>query len=254
MALRRGHARAREEAFFIGKRIRRYTLLKEKIFSRISNYKLETGSLDEINNFKLQYDLSEIKSSSYYAEASEYMTRDLSASITRPEELERLVTEFNNDVDELIRKIIPSRTREILQRVTTISDAKKGALPPENTISLENITPSIQRYWILNRDFDTNYKNGSFKIDGDIVAKIPPELQDSLMEALLTLKNDSKLFYAINGNLASASKGLKQRRTELIKRGEDLSNSINDNIRYPRLKGKSTIWTRHRELVVGSLL
>ena len=54
----------------------------------------------------------------------------------------------------------------------TISNAKKGDVPQDNSISLENIKPSIQRYWILNRDFDTNYQNGSLTIDGEVVAKI----------------------------------------------------------------------------------
>ncbi len=201
MAFYSARYRARAESFFREQKIRRFKLLEEKIFLRIRRYKLEAGILDELGSFKLRYDLTEIKSSPYYAEASEYIRTDLPPYITRPEELEKLVTDFNNEVDEFMLNVIPSSTHEILRTVATISNAKKGALPPENSISLENIMPSIQRYWILNRDFDTNYQNGSFTIDGEVVAKIPPELQDSFIAAIQKLKTDSKLFHAMNGNL-----------------------------------------------------
>jgi hypothetical protein len=164
MAFYAARYRARAESFFREQKIRRFKLLVEKIFLRIRRYKLEAGTRDELGSFKLRYDLTEIKSSPYYAEASEYIRTDLPPSITRPEELEKLVTDFNDDVDEFILKVIPSSIHDILRTVTTISNAKKGAVPPENSISIENITPSIQRYWILNRDFDTSYQNGSFTI------------------------------------------------------------------------------------------
>ena len=67
---------------------------------------MEAGTRDELGSLKLHYDLTEIKSSPYYAEASEYIRMDLPPSIIRPEELEKLITEFNNDVDEFMINVI----------------------------------------------------------------------------------------------------------------------------------------------------
>jgi hypothetical protein len=60
------------EPFFREQKIRRFNLLKEKIFLKIRDKEvLENGYHDEVSSFKLSYDLTEIKSSPYYAEASD---------------------------------------------------------------------------------------------------------------------------------------------------------------------------------------
>jgi hypothetical protein len=191
---------------------------------------MEDGYHDELSTFKLGYDLTEIKSSSYYAEASEYIKKDLPSPLTTPEDLEKLVTKFNNDVDEFILKVIPSNTYDILRTITTISNTKKGAVPTADSISLENIIPFIQRYWILNHDFDINYQNGSVTFDHQVVARIAPELKDNFIAAIQKLKTESKMFQAINGNLITGLEGLKDRRASLIGKRKDLVQFIHNII------------------------
>jgi hypothetical protein len=116
-----------------------------------------------------------------------------------------------------------------LRKTTTISNTKKGAVPPEISISLENVNPFIQRYWILNHDFDINYQNGSVRFDHQVVASIAPELKDNFIAAIQKLKTESKLFQAINGNLVTGLEGLKDRRASLIVKGKDLVQFV-DNI------------------------
>ncbi|MFZ0224552.1 MAG: hypothetical protein WAM42_22955 [Candidatus Nitrosopolaris sp.] len=100
MAFYAARYRIRTEPFFREQKIRRFSLLKEKIFSKLRDkHVMEDGYHDELSTFKLGYDLTEIKSSSYYAEASEYIKKDLPSPLTTPEDLEKLVTKFNNDID-----------------------------------------------------------------------------------------------------------------------------------------------------------
>jgi hypothetical protein len=87
MAFRRGRAQAREQAFFIEKRNRRYKLLNDKIFKPLVYKSLKLGNDRSSTNMGLSYDISEITNSFYYKEAKEHLKGDLPEELVKPEDL-----------------------------------------------------------------------------------------------------------------------------------------------------------------------
>jgi hypothetical protein len=194
---------------------------------------------DPVDLLRLNYDLSLLRDLPSYQDASGYLNNDLPISTVRPELLEAQVAKFNADVDTFTNEIVPREVKQALQKITSLSPTKKGSMPTDNSISYENLIPHLERYWFTriysdhryHYEFDCRYEYPYFWINSEVIAKIPNEKEDMLLEAINRLKDYGPIKRIINGT--PINKGLLQRRNELLAKAKLLANDINKYIIYP---------------------
>jgi hypothetical protein len=221
------------------KRRRQFRLLNEQIFKKLREYRLllpDEG--DPVDLLRLNYDLSQLKDLPSYQDAYRYLNNDLPASTTRPEQLEAQAVKFNSDVNTFSNGIIPREVKQALQKVASLSPTQKGLVPLQDSISYENLIPYLERYWFsrlysdyrYHYDFDCRYEEPYFWINSKIIAKIPNYKEDLLLETINRLKDYGPISRVINGT--PVSKGLLQRRNELLAKASQLTKDINQHIIY----------------------
>jgi hypothetical protein len=225
--------KARQQDFFIDKRNKRYKLLDENIFQRVSKLSLIPSSDEGISEDRLKLyftdNISEIKESPYFNEARKHLAIDLPNYLLELDILEGSVTKLNKDVDKFFHRTVSDKVKNyLMQQMTALSISYERAdIVPMNSISLPRLISFLTEHWLSVRDFDINYDdaNGNFSLDHTNIATIPQELEAGLRDAVEQLKGH----YEINSDIA----GLRKSAENLINKSDELAKQIRNNILVP---------------------
>jgi hypothetical protein len=207
----------------------RYKLLRENVFDRLSNLRLNTLYHDgqppkTILELSFNDDILDIMKSKYYEEAKMHLSDDMPDYLNGLAKLQCDVEKYNTYVEEFVeqtlRKLVECYLKQNLKELA-ISN-RIGEVEPMNSISLYRLLSRLKEYWLLGREFDVHYKDGNFNYQWENIATISDSLEIKLRRMTSDLQNQY--------DITSEIEALKTRRDKLIKRAEELGTDIHNKM------------------------
>jgi hypothetical protein len=211
-----------------------YENLRDSIFIPLRDKRLviEDRNYPE-DDLKIFYDNSNLKQLPDYDEAKMHMNQDLE-DITAPDILEAEARQHNEEVDDFVNKQIPEIVERLLRsKIQNIKIINTDDEPPEHTISLSSLLPSLKRRWIDGTNFSCRTKaDGYTWINNAMVARVSPMQRSNLESAISDLKNHYEIQTKVNM--------LNNKREVILGLGKTLSKAIDkkivSQINYKRYK------------------
>jgi hypothetical protein len=152
--------------------------------------------------------------------------QDIVSNIIDPEDLELEVKQLNDDIDDFFKNNVPEYVKKLEWTPFSLSEEATN-IPPLNQISIQGMISRVQIDWIYGQRTNEHHDevNRCFYLESRAIAMIDPNLRDDLSRRLDTLRN--------HYDIRAMIQNFKNRREELLRQAEKLSNEINSKIIFP---------------------